>query len=199
MAIALVAVDRVATRRLRALGVDDSKSFGSDLGGRAARARLAKEIRQIVPSARVRLVHVEEIDHYTFRGLLNALERRVVLELLTSMGAQRQARVICDGAKMFAPLVRHYPQLEAVDNGEAAHVCVAAASILAKDERDREFAVIAARYAGEFGPLTGGGYCNAPTYRFVEAYRERYGALPPEVRKSWGADKADANLPLFTD
>lgn len=197
MAIAVVATDRGATRRLNNMGVADSKAFGSSAEGQARRAELAEKIRGCVIASRVRLVSVEEVDHYTYRGQLNALERRVVLELLESLQATRADKVICDGANMFRPLGQHYPRLLAVNNGESAHASVAAASILAKDDRDREFNVIAKRYADEFGPLTGGGYCNAATYRFIDAYKARYGAPPPELRKSWGADKRDANLSLF--
>ena len=189
MVIAAVSVDRAGTRRLNRLGVDDSKAFGSSAAGRAKRADLAAEIRGAVSGYRIRVVHVEEVDHYTYRGQLNALERRVVLELLSSMEATRADRVICDGANMFAPLVTHFPRLRAVDNGEAAHAAVAAASILAKDERDRAFAVISAHYAEEFGELRGGGYSNAATNRFLAAYTERYGEPAPEVRLSWGARK----------
>lgn len=197
MAIGVVAVDRAATRRLNTLGVADSKSFGSTADGRARRAELAAKIMEVVVKARVRLVQVEEIDHYTFRGQLNALERRVVLELLASLEADRQHRVFADGARMFSPLLAHYPRLKAVDNGESAHVSVAAASILAKHERDRAFSIIAQRYEPEFGEMRGGGYLNKATNKFLDAYRERYGGLPPEARKSWGADKRDANLSLF--
>lgn len=197
MAIAVVAVDRGATRRLNNMGVADSKSFGSDADGRARRADLAAQIEEVVVKSRVRLVHVEEIDHYTFRGLLNALERRVVLELLGALEAEREHRVFADGARMFSPLLAHYPRLKAVDNGESAHVSVAAASILAKHERDRAFSVIAQRYEPEFGEIKGGGYLNKATNKFLDAYRERHGELPPEARKSWGADKRDANLSLF--
>jgi ribonuclease HII len=196
MAIAVVGLDVDAEAALRTLGVDDSKRFGSDAAGRERRRELALAIRERVATCRVRLVEVEEIDHYTFRGKLNALERRVVLELLQALGATRAARVICDGARMFAPLRAHYPRLEALDRGESAHVAVAAASIAAKDARDRAFEVIAERYAVEFGPVHGGGYLNAATRRFLRAYEARHGALPPEARRSWGADK-HANLSLF--
>lgn len=192
MTIAVVAVDRAATRKLKQLGVADSKTFGSSQSGQAARAQLATAIRATAVRSLVRVVHVEQIDSYTYRGLLNALERRVVLELLDALEAQRMETVICDGARMFSPLTRQYPRLRAVNNGEAAHVSVAAASILAKDERDREFAIIAKRYEQEFGPVTGGGYGNAATNRFLAAYKTRYGALPPEARKSWGAAKRGA-------
>ena len=98
---------------------------------------------------------------------------------------------------MFAPLKQHYPRLRAVDNGEAAHPTVAAASILAKHERDREFGVIAGRYADELGTVRGGGYLKAATRRLLDAYRDRYGDLPPEARRSWGASKRTKNLELF--
>jgi ribonuclease HII len=196
MVIAVVGVDPGSEAILQALGVEDSKRFGSDAVGRERRFTLAQQIRASVPACRVRVVEVEEIDHYTFRGQLNVLERRVVLELLQALGATRTARVICDGARMFAPLRANFPQLEAVDHGESAHLAVAAASIVAKDLRDRAFGVIADRYAPEFGPLRGGGYLNAATRRFLAAYEARHGALPPEARRSWGTGK-DANLSLF--
>ena len=196
MAIAVVALDPAAEAALQALGVADSKSFGSDALARERRRELAGQIRERVATCRVRMVEVEEIDHYTFRGKLNALERRVVLELLQALGAARTARVICDGARLFGPLRANFPQLEALDRGESAHLAVAAASIVAKDARDRAFEVIAGRYAQEFGPVNGGGYLNAATRRFLDAYEARYGAMPPEARRSWGADK-DANLSLF--
>ena len=47
---------------------------------------------------------------------------------------------------MFAPLRAQFPALRSYDRGEDRHAAVAAASIVAKDERDRRFAAIAARY-----------------------------------------------------
>ena len=198
MVIAVVGVDRSAAISLAKRGVADSKQFGAGSAARAKRRELAQVVRERAPWFRVRAVEVDEIDHYTYRGQLNVLERKVVLELLAELKVDPDARILCDGANMFAPLRNHYPQLRAVNDGESAHVSVAAASILAKDERDRRFAEIATRYADEFGPVTGGGYLNAATRRFLDAYRERHGELPPEARRSWGADKVeDQNLSLF--
>jgi ribonuclease HII len=145
MAIAVVGVDRTATRALRKLGVADSKSFGSGEEAIAKRRELAIRIREIVPAHRVQLVDAGEIDRYTFQGQLNALERRVVAGLLELLEAAREATVICDGHRLFAPLRARFPRLRAVDDGESAHPSVAAASILAKDARDAAFARIAAR------------------------------------------------------
>jgi ribonuclease HII len=82
-----------------------------------------------------------------------------------------------------------YPRLIAVDDGESAHPSVAAASILAKVARDEALAQVLDKYAPEFGTITGGGYPNPATQRFLDAYRARYGALPVEARKSWGAKR----------
>ena len=196
MAIAVVGVDRKATRALRKLGVADSKSFGSGEEAIAKRRDLAIRIREIVPAHRVQLVENDEIDRYVFQGQLNALERRVVAGLLELLEAAREATVICDGHRLFAPLRTRFPRLRAVDDGESAHPSVAAASILAKDARDAAFARIAARYEPMFGPIRGGGYLNAATRRFLADYEARFGGLPPEARKSWGAEK-QGNLELF--
>ena len=62
---------------------------------------------------------------------------------------------------------------------------VAAASVVAKVVRDERFARIRARYEHELGPITGGGYANAATRRWLRAYAERYGRLPDEARLTW--------------
>jgi ribonuclease HII len=173
--------------------VADSKHFGAGKRAREIRAELAACVRDIALAWAVELVDVETIDRYVFQGHLNLLEREVVCRLLVDLGASRSAasgdRIICDGKNMFSPLRDRYPNLLAVNGGESAHVSVAAASILAKDARDRAFGEIAARYEPEFGPIAGGGYLNARTRAFLDAYRERHGGLPPEARVSWGAPK----------
>ena len=55
----------------------------------------------------------------------------------------------------------------------------------AKVRRDELYACVTARYAPEFGAVTGGGYVNAGTRAFARAYVRRFGALPPEARHSW--------------
>jgi ribonuclease HII len=197
MAIAVVAVDRNGAQSLRRSGVADSKSFGFGAEACARRAELAEKVRRRAIAWGVRLVDVEEIDLYVHRGQLNALERRVACEILRELACASHERIVCDGALLFSPLRALFPALRAVDNGESAHVSVAAASIIAKDARDCAFAKIAARYEPEFGPIAGGGYINAATKRFLAAYRERHNDLPPEARKSWGAPKLDSTLPLF--
>ncbi|MCA9694259.1 MAG: hypothetical protein KC636_32030 [Myxococcales bacterium] len=189
MTLAVVALDRAGVAKLTELGVQDSKRFGSDVRARARRRELAEAIEEVAIAHRCAVVSVDEIDRHAFRGQLNHLERQTARGLLAALEVGPAARIICDGARIFAPLTRVYPRLAAVNKGEDAHVAVAAASVLAKHARDEAFAAIAAKYAPEFGPITGGGYLNAATRRFVDAYEARHGALPPEARKSWGAPK----------
>ncbi|MCB9566747.1 MAG: hypothetical protein H6710_24950 [Myxococcales bacterium] len=191
MALAAVAVDPEGVDALVRLGVADSKRFGAGAKAQALRAELAAAIEECVLEARCVLVTVPAIDARTLRGELNHLEREIAADLLQAIAAEHRDRIICDGARLFAPLRARYRGLEAVDRGESAHVAVAAASILAKHARDQAFAAIAARYEEEFGPLGGGGYLNAPTRRFLDAYVARHGELPPEARRSWGAPKEE--------
>ena len=37
----------------------------------------------------------------------------------------------------------------------------------------------------KLGPITGGGYANAATRKWLRAYVEKYGRVPDEARKSW--------------
>lgn len=197
MALATVALTPSGSRALNRAGVSDSKDFGAGPEAHARRQELAESIRAHAHAHACVLVSVDEIDHYTFRGQLNGLERRVARDLLMRVSAGPSDRIICDGATLFSPLVPHYPRLEAVDRGESVHVSVAAASVLAKVARDDAFHEIALRYAPEFGEIRGGGYLNRATRSFLDAYQASYGGLPPEARQSWGAPKETANLSLL--
>lgn len=166
-------------------GVADSKRFS---GPRAheARSALVPVIRRVATAVCIRVVSVQEIDRYTAEGQLNALERAHAEVIIRRLG-NGATRILCDGERLFAPLRAHHPRLEAVDRAESCHAAVAAASLLAKVRRDELFHCIADRYRREFGELPGGGYVNAHTRRFLDAYRTRYGDLPPEARRSWQA------------
>ena len=183
MVLAAVALEPLASRRLRRLGVADSKGFGSGPDAHAARCRLAVEIRAHASYTRLEVCDVATIDAYVTRGALNVLERERATLLIAA--APPCKRIVADGKRMFGSLREAFPHLSAVDRAESAHVAVAAASILAKVHRDELFARIAARYEAEFGPLRGGGYVNERTRGFVRAHVSRYGRLPDEARTSW--------------
>jgi len=188
---------RAATLTRR--GVCDSKAFGAGPDARARRAELAGHVRRLAESVGVEVIAHEEVDLYASRGRLNELERRAARTLIAS--APKVPRIVADGVHVFGPLRLEYSHLEAFDYGESVHVAVAAASIVAKDQRDRLFAEIAERYREEFGEVRGGGYVNAATADFLRRYHRRYGCLPPETRRSWEwsvlLELEPRRLPLF--
>jgi ribonuclease HII len=183
MVMAVVALDTRAAATLSRAGLADSKSFGSDDDARARRAELAVRVRAAASFVAVEEVSVDEIDRRVANNELNVLEREVAVRLL--VGAPAAHRIIADGKRMFAPLCARIPRLEAHDEAESRHDAVAAASVVAKVLRDQRWDEIRGRYHAEFGDIGGGGYVNDGTRRFLRAYATRYGALPPEARRSW--------------
>lgn len=183
MVMAAVALDTKAARRLSRAGLRDSKSYGAGDEARARRAELAAVVRAEARFVQVEIVTVAEIDRRVACRELNVLEREIALRLIGA--APSCDRVIADGRRMFAPLASRIPGFEAHDEAESHHASVAAASVVAKVLRDELFEQIRARYVAEFGEITGGGYVNDGTRRFLRAYAERYGALLPEARRSW--------------
>lgn len=184
LVMAAVRITDEQEAELRRLGIQDSKKYGS--GKRAKMARLAA--RPAVLSRcehRVVVYEPEEIDRYVRQGRLDDLEREGALRLLDEIGAAEDDAIVCDGEPIFARLSHRWPNLVAENKADAKHVCVSAASIVAKVLRDERMDEIVRRYEPEFGKFSGGGYVNEGTRRFLLAYEERYGELPPECRKSW--------------
>ncbi len=198
MVLACVALDEMATTALHGLGVTDSKRFGAGAKAHAVRAALVEEIYARARHIEVWVIEVAEIDARTRRGELNRLEQEVALQLLDR--APPAARIIADGARIFAPLGRHYPHLRAENKADQSCIAVAAASLCAKVRRDELWHQIKARYETEFGELlsgfAGGGYLNDATRGFLRAYCARYRRIPPEGRASWPWDFVAEHLDL---
>lgn len=174
-------------------GVADSKAYGASPQARTARAALAKLVVAAAESVVVRTVDVAVIDERVRRNELNMLEREVACDIIEHSAPAR--RIIADGVRLFAPLVARFPSLIVRNRAEDFHVAVAAASIVAKVRRDELFDCIARRYQPAFGVITGGGYCNAATRRFLDQYFARYGYLPPETRRSFRLSRFLPKLP----
>lgn len=183
MVIAAVALDSRSAAVLTRAGLCDSKTYGAGDDAHAIRQGLAQQIRG---RARfVALIEVEhtEIDLRVLRNELNVLERELAVRLIDQ--APAVDRIIADGKHMFAQLRQRYAHFESHDRAEERHASVAAASVIAKVARDERFAQIRARYESELGPITGGGYANAATRRWLRAYAQRHGRLPDEARLTW--------------
>jgi len=183
LVVAAVALRPQRAAALTRLGVCDSKLFGAGPEACERRAALAERVVRLADHVGVEVFDHAEVDRYVSAGRLNELERGAARRLIAAAAPVR--RIVADGLQVFGPLRGEYPRLEVFDDGESAHVAVAAASIVAKDRRDRLFAEIAARYRDEFGELRGGGYVNAATADFLRRYHTRYGCFPSETRRSW--------------
>jgi ribonuclease HII len=189
MVMSAVALDSKAASALTKAGLRDSKTYGAGDDAHEIRRELAARIRERATFVTVRVLLHDEIDRRVVRNELNVLEREVATtmidEALAAMPKNRCGRIIADGKRMFAPLAARYDGFESHDRGEDRHASVAAASVIAKAMRDELYAQIRGRYEPEFGAIAGGGYANAGTQRFVEAYAKRYKRLPDEFRRTW--------------
>jgi ribonuclease HII len=192
-----------AERALCAEGVKDSKAFGSGAPARARRNDLAAAIRQRAACVTLMVVEAAEVDRRVGCNELNVLERELAAAIIHDGPTAR--RIVADGRRLFGPLAHDFPQLEAVDRAESACTAVAAASIVAKVERDARYQAIIEPLEQELGQaIRGGGYVNRGTEAFLRSYVARFGALPDEVRQSWSWSVLEelgrsptAGLPLF--
>lgn len=183
MVMAAVAIDSKCAAALTRKGLCDSKAFGAGEEAHAVRKELAAEVRKRAIFVMTVEIEVDEIDKRVIKNELNALEREVAIRLIES--APTVDKIIADGKRMFSQLGSRFPQFVSMDRAEEAHASVAAASVVAKVLRDERFNAIKQRYEADFGPITGGGYSNEATRKWVRAYVEKHGKLPPEARLSW--------------
>lgn len=185
MVVAAVALDSRAIRVLRRAGLADSKKFVGD-DARQRRAALAAQIRDHARFVAIEVVEPQEIDERVARRELNVLERERARALLAQAPVCR--RIIADGRTLFGSLRSEYPALRAYDRAEARHAAVAAASVVAKHERDHRFSLLCDGWRADFGEIAGGGYLNPATRAFLRAYRDRFGDFPPATRRSWATE-----------
>ena len=183
MVMGAVALDSKAASALTRAGLRDSKAYGAGDDAHAIRCALATQIRARAAFVKTIVVPHGTIDERVSRNELNVLERELATELIGH--APPVDKIIADGKRMFSALAQRYPHFESRDRAEEHHASVAAASVVAKVLRDELFHEIKLRYEEELGPITGGGYSNAATRRWVRAYCVRYGKLPDEARRSW--------------
>jgi ribonuclease HII len=183
MVMAAVAIDSKTAAVLTRKGLRDSKSFGAGEDAHAVRVELAAEIRKRAVFIATLEIEHDEIDRRVCKGELNCLEREMAGKLIEQ--APVCDKIIADGKRMFQALTLRYEQFMSLDRAEEHHASVAAASVVAKVIRDDRFNRIRGRYEPELGPITGGGYANAATRKWVRAYVEKYGRLPEEARRSW--------------
>ncbi|MEM1689235.1 MAG: ribonuclease HII [Candidatus Hadarchaeales archaeon] len=182
MMICGVLLKRENIEYLKGLGVRDSKTLTP-----RKREELAKVIRRISSKYEILRVSPEEIDRARRKEALNELEAEKFALLIDRLGPDE---VYIDSVdpnpeRFRARLMRyvhHVPAKIVIENfADKKYIPVAAASILAKVERDRTVMMLREKF-GDFGS----GYPSDPkTIKFLKEWKIRYGKLPDFVRKSW--------------
>lgn len=172
---------------LRELGVKDSK-----LVAPKKRETLDVAIREVARRVEVAVISAEDlnrrmpktnlnkIEAWAFAGLLRRLQPTEAVLDACDVNAARFGRSVAAKARLPGCVIRS--EHEADKN----HPVVAAASIVAKVQRDRLMAAISA----EAGEDCGSGYAHdATTVAFLKGFVERTGKLPPFARREWETSK----------
>ncbi len=183
MVVAAVAVeDDVLLRRME---VRDSKKLTP-----TRREELATKICE---SCRVefQVISHEEIDARGQKVSLNELEAMAFAALIDRLRADIVYIDACDvNEDHFRQMVRgrlsYGPRMVCEHKADDNYPVVAAASIIAKTNRDR----IVSEIQSEIGQEIGSGYASDPTtISFLQKWIKEKGDLPPYTRRSWATAK----------
>lgn len=181
LVIAAVVIDESNLKRLKSLGVKDSKKLTP-----MKREELFNSIVALLDDYVIIELLPEQIDNRDVS--LNEFEIRNFVKALNSLKIKPDILYI-DAAdvkegrfgEMIGKSLNFSPEIIAEHKADAKYLPVSAASILAKVTRDRAIEKLKEKY-GEIGS----GYPGDPrTREFLEEYYKKYGKFPPIVRKSW--------------
>lgn len=196
LVVAGVSASRAGVRKLRELGVRDSKNLSAK-----RRESLYPEIFKVAD--RVQWVYITpgEIDVVVFRGKrlrkLNYLEAIYFARVIDRLGAKKVTVDASDVIpKRFGEDITRNMEARckvvAVHKADRDFPVVSAASIVAKVERDRQVELLREAH-GDFGS----GYPSDPATRtFFSDWLRKGDPLPDCVRRSW---KTWANLEQTLD
>jgi ribonuclease HII len=170
---------------LKRIGVKDSKLLSP-----RKREELAAAISRLVEKQVTIKLTPAEIDRAVESGRklhkLNRLEAETMARVIDDL---RPDEVYVDAADVVEERFKHHIQevlagktkITSKHKADRIYPVVSAASIIAKVERDREIAALAAQY-GDFGS----GYLTDPkTVAFLKLWLGTHGEYPDCVRKSW--------------
>lgn len=174
-------IDDSKKEKLRKLGVKDSKLLAAK-----KRAALFPRLKKLADGHGVIKIGAAEIDSLRTTSNLNRIEIEKMQMLINRLMPDK---VVIDAPEVntanFARKIKSKLECEceiiAENFADRNHPEVAAASVIAKVERDREIRRLH-RLHGNFGS----GYCSDPrTVGFLKDWLKRNKELPDFVRRSW--------------
>ena len=179
MVIAGISIEKKDIRKLRKLGVRDSKKLSPK-----KRELFYKEIIKIVDDYHVIRIPPKTIDRYVFEHNLNHLEARKMAEVITNLKPQLSYVDSCDvNASRFGREISDLSgksKVKSYHYADSRFVVVSAASIIAKVSRDRSIARL------NKNTNLGSGYpSDKKSIIYVKKLVSSKKPLPLHVRKSW--------------
>ncbi len=183
MVIAIVVLSKKAAKELRSLGVKDSKMLTP-----RRREELAPIIREVSDAYAMRVVEPKKIDEVVARNGLNMLEAEVMADLVREL---RPSFVIVDApgrnTRKFKETLKSMLsglkiRIRAENKADKRFIHVAAASILAKVERDRRVAELREIAGYDFGSGYPG---DQKTREFLYKVLEGFPFPKEQIRWRW--------------
>ena len=179
LVIAGISLDKKNIKKLRALGVKDSKKLTPKF-----REQLYKKIIEIVDDYYITKISPKSIDASVKKHCLNGLEAKYMAKVVLKLNPDISYVDSCDvnptrfGREISKLSDNH--KIKSYHRADNRFVVVSAASILAKVSRDK--AIIKLRKDHDLGS----GYpSDSITVKFVQKYYKKHHKMPNFVRKSW--------------
>jgi len=184
LVVAGVVVDNEGEKKLRKIGVKDSKKLTPK-----RREELAPKIEEIAKSVLVMRVQPCRIDKMRSEGTnLDRIEAIKMAEIISMSEADSvYVDSLTHNPKKFMNVIMEHmngkaPEMNVENYADETYPVVSAASIIAKVERDRAIQEIKDKVKVDFGV----GYSHdARTIKFVEGLIKSRKPLPSFVRQSW--------------
>ena len=184
MVVAGVVVDIEGEKKLKKLGVKDSKKLTPK-----RREELAPKIEEIAKSVLVMRVQPCRIDKMRSEGInLDRIEAMKMAEIISMSDANTvYVDSLTHNPKKFMGVIMEHlnnksPEMNVENYADETYPVVSAASIVAKVERDRAIQEIKEKVKVDFGV----GYSHDErTIKFVEGLIRSRKPLPSFVRQSW--------------
>jgi ribonuclease HII len=188
MVLAGCLINGVVEKEFRRIGVRDSKQLT-----KKRRAYFENLIKEKAETFSLEIVHPSEIDGRSKEGVnLNEVEARMASKIINKINkGNKKIKVVLDCPSPNRTKWRDSVRMKIDDlsnlkilcehKADKNHVAVSAASILAKEEREREMATLRKKY----GDAVGSGYPSDPkTKKFLESHGKKH-KNKGIFRKSW--------------
>jgi len=179
LVIAGVSINRSKIRKLKSMGVRDSKKLTP-----SQREKLYKKIIKFADNYYVAKINPSTIDRSVNKHDLNNLEAKYMAKVISKLHPNISYVDSCDVnpsrfGKKISKLAKSN-NVKSYHHADSKFVIVSAASIIAKVSRDRAIQNIRKKHN------VGSGYPSDPkTKRFVKNYYHSMNEIPNFVRKSW--------------